>query len=490
MISSVSVVGDDLSGVMAVGGELASRGLATILLKITEASHLESYSGSLERLDKSHRETSVVLTTESRYDALSAAREKVHTASAMLRSTGTSVLIKKVDSFLRGHIGPELSAAMQGFGVDKALCVVAAPSQGRTTVEGNQLIDGSPLGQKNAGSYLESEVQDANVVALLQQEFGDRVRHLGLNVVGQGSEAIRTVIRSVVEDESTRVVVCDATTVGQVNECVAVAIANGIRVLAGTTDIGYAVADALTVAGSMRSTLPVLVVSATASRAGRNQIDYLIREKIAELVEVPVAVLLKGTEASVLSEPAAVDSDVTNNITKHYEHRISELLLSGTNVLLCPETPSSNNREQEAASHKVAKKLAEIGAEALSATRVSGVVATGGETARRLLDSMEVRELIVGREVLPGIPEAIILDGPHAGLRFIAKTGAYGGPDSLKNLTNWLRTSNEAFESHLGVPDTRTESEASIDEHTPQHSATTSDENAQLYGNKVAQEGD
>jgi uncharacterized protein YgbK (DUF1537 family) len=58
--------------------------------------------------------------------------------------------------------------------------------------------------------------------------------------------------------------------------------------------------------------------------------------------------------------------------------------------------------------------------------------------------------MVIGRDVIPGVPEAVVLGGPHAGLRFVAKTGAYGGRDALEEIVRWLESCNELFDAYVG----------------------------------------
>src|SRR5829696_7248454 len=90
----LAVVGDDLSGVVSVSGELASCGLATVLPRGTgsSAEHLleQLAAGAVSRVG-----TVVAVTTDSRHDPPDVAREKVLAASRAL--SGAAVLVKKVD---------------------------------------------------------------------------------------------------------------------------------------------------------------------------------------------------------------------------------------------------------------------------------------------------------------------------------------------------------------------------------------------------------
>jgi D-threonate/D-erythronate kinase len=422
----LAVVGDDLSGVVSVSGELASRGLATVLPTGTKSS-AEHLLEQLASGPESGMGTVIAVTTDSRHDPPDVAREKVLAASRAL--SGVAVLVKKVDSLLRGNIGPELAAAMEGSGSEVALCVFAAPSQGRTTVGSTQLLNGEPVGQNDPGSYLRFGSRGANIMDLLQEDFGDRVRSLHLDVVRRGKDAIREELDALLDD-SPAVVVCDATEVGHVADCVAAAISRGIRLLVGTSDLCGAVADALVAEGHIKAGLPVLIVSGTASRAGRLQVEDVASEGAANLLEVPVEATRAGNVEEYVSQAAT-------------------LLGAGENVLVCPERPPTSGEKVEA-SPAVARVLAEVGVGALRRSRVCGVVATGGETAEAMLNQLDAEGLVIGRDVIPGVPEAVILGGPHAGLRFVAKTGAYGGHDALRKIAEWLRSCNELFDSSVG----------------------------------------
>ena len=132
-----------------------------------------------------------------------------------------------------------------------------------------------------------------------------------------------------------------------------------------------------------------------------------------------------------------------------YISQAATLLGAGENVLVCPERPPTTGERVEA-SPTVARTLAEVGVGALRRSRVCGVVATGGETAAAMLDWLDAEGLVIGQNVIPGVPEAVILGGPHAGLRFVAKTGAYGGHDALRKIAEWLGSCNELFDASVG----------------------------------------
>lgn len=437
----LAVIGDDLSGVVAVSGELAARGLATVIPRMVKGIGTDALSSPFGEMSRLHSGAVVAVTTDSRHDPTSVAREKVRAASETLSEMGAALLMKKVDSLLRGNIGPELAAALEGSGLEKALCVFAAPSHGRTTVGGEQLVNGEPVGRGDPGSYLRFDSRGASIVKLLREEFGDRVSSLDLEVVRQGRDAVREELERMLDEDPTAVVVCDSTTAEHVADCVSVAISCGFRLFAGTSDLCGAAAEALIDSGRLSPKPPVLIISGTASQVGRDQLARATSTGIVRLVEVPTNAAGMATTSSGRT-PVAGNGEV-----EEYVRRASTLLNSGQNVLVCCEgTPESGMD----ASSAVARTLAEVGAGTLLEASVCGIVATGGETAEALLDLLDAEGLALGRDVILGVPEAAILGGPYAGLRYVAKTGAYGGPNALEEIVGWLESCNELFDACVG----------------------------------------
>ena len=428
-----------------MGGELAARALATVLPRGAEGLRPAVLSPLFGRADGAYPGSAVAVTTDSRHDPPDVAREKVRTASASLSDLGVALLIKKVDSLLRGNIGPELAAAMEGSGAEKALCVFAAPSHGRTTVGGEQLVDGEPVGREDPGSYLRSRSRGGNVIELLRGDFGERVHSLSLEVVERGRGVIGKELDAVLNEDRADVVVCDSTSTKHVADCVGVAISSGFRLLAGTSDLCGAVADALKKEGWLSSKPPVLIVSGTASQRGRSQVAHAASKGLARLVEVSTDIT--GAPLASPSRTAAADSGAGG--AQGYVRAVSALLNAGENVIVCPEDPPVPG-ENVAGSPALARTLAEVGVRAVRGARIAGVVATGGETADLVLDLLRARGLAIGREVIPGVPEAVILGGPHAGLRYVAKTGAYGEHDALEKIVKWLESCNELFDTRVG----------------------------------------
>ena len=138
----VLVVADDFTGANATAALFVRLGLRTRTLA---AGSGHGHAGP--RVDVVDV---VVVTTGSRRLAPEAAADRVRGVLAALGGGEPQLLVKRVDSTLRGPIGAELEVMLthrrsQRPGRVAALAVPAYPAAGRTTVGGIHLLDGVPL---------------------------------------------------------------------------------------------------------------------------------------------------------------------------------------------------------------------------------------------------------------------------------------------------------------------------------------------------------
>src|SRR3954466_10423336 len=95
---------------------------------------------------------------------------------------GAPLLVKKLDSTLRGNVRAELEAALAASGRRAALVAPAFPLYGRTTSGGVQRLDGVPVHEGFAGEDPVSPARTSDVLRLLgatplrREELGDGAR--------------------------------------------------------------------------------------------------------------------------------------------------------------------------------------------------------------------------------------------------------------------------------------------------------------------------
>ena len=122
-VPRLGLIADDLTGACDTGAPFAVRGLRTLVL-LAGGGDFDAPADLL------------VVSTDSRDDSPEVAGRKVRQACLALERRGASLFYKKLDSTLKGNLGPEIDAALAGGGHPFALVAPAFPAMGRTLVDG------------------------------------------------------------------------------------------------------------------------------------------------------------------------------------------------------------------------------------------------------------------------------------------------------------------------------------------------------------------
>jgi uncharacterized protein YgbK (DUF1537 family) len=131
----VGIVADDITGANDIGLMFAKNGYATAVIPFDDQLDSDIFSG----LDV------VILDTDSRFDTVTEAADKVRRATALLVRTGFDLYHNKTCSVFRGNIGAELDAMQDVLGVKCSMVVLGFPKNGRTTLHGIHYLNGVPI---------------------------------------------------------------------------------------------------------------------------------------------------------------------------------------------------------------------------------------------------------------------------------------------------------------------------------------------------------
>ncbi len=129
-----AVIADDFTGAGDSGVHFALSGFRTALV-LDGAGLEEAYR---------HHQT-VSFSTESRFSPPEEAAAAVAKAVRACRAAGADLFFKKIDSTLRGNLGPEIRAMLDTGGFAAALLCTGMPKTGRTIIDGRLLVRGVPV---------------------------------------------------------------------------------------------------------------------------------------------------------------------------------------------------------------------------------------------------------------------------------------------------------------------------------------------------------
>jgi 4-hydroxythreonine-4-phosphate dehydrogenase len=414
----IAVVADDLSG--------AAESAAVGLMRVPRSTVLLSNTSSEARLWLTNERTCTddvprmaTVDTHTRHLDAQTAAEAVQGVVPLLRDA--RLVVKKVDSLLRGNIGAEVAALSRSLGRTPVVAP-SLPRLGRVVHAGVLHVDGVPLHQTGLW-HLEPQSCPRSVADTMAPlptvEVAQTVVDAGVHHVAQALEAA---------EAQGLVPICDAD-----DDASLTVIAQAARQLWDR---------------------PLLVGSASMVGAALATLNPQDRQSAPEMHSSGTTEeghLRAGSSvgAGVLVVVGSRAPSIQGQLHRLAPHAAYQLLVDPTQLLKAPEEVRRSlhgmpthgicvvaldpSAEVEASRSRVlANALADVVAPSLGS--FPAVVASGGETARALLDAVGVDRLEALVEIEPG---AVATRTPE-GQTFVTRPGSFGGPDSLLHITRGL----------------------------------------------------
>jgi uncharacterized protein YgbK (DUF1537 family) len=304
-----------------------------------------------------------------------------------------SLLIKKVDSLLRGHVGAEV-----GVLAERGPVVVAAalPVLRRTVHRGVLRVAGIPLHQSNA--WVAEHAEPPHTVA----ELFDR-----MTAEIPADDTVADALRKAAANG--QIAICDAETNADLDRIVAASRSIDGAQLVGTSALAAAVARTLP-PGTHDELQPqppsaLLTVVGTADPMAAQQVSRLVAHGFRHMT-FDVDALLNGTPdpaqlAGALARGpvvVTVGGDVTPVRARALPAALGRFISAGQ------------------ADHR------------------PDLVLTGGETARAVIDAIGLTSLRPVHEVHHGAVVCVASDGRHV----VTRPGSFGDPNSLGTIAGFL----------------------------------------------------
>jgi 4-hydroxythreonine-4-phosphate dehydrogenase len=417
----ILILADDLSGAADCANACMSSGLSA-LVSFNEVEHY--FETEVLSIDCDTRHLSP---TEA------AARITRVMQASHLRPSEL-ILFKKVDSTLRGNIASELHIVLAERRANSpnrvvAIMAPAFPAGGRTTVDGHQFVHGIPLEKTEIWLH-----DDLPGVAHIPSMLG----HAGLSTALLSLSIVRShfanLLSSMLELASAAdVIVCDAETDDDLGAIARASVAlGGDTVWVGSAGLAYQLPHAAGLSSSTTSMQqpefisgPTLFVVGSMSSVSHRQARVFESAIPVTSIRIPTDVMLEGDSGSAWKVLAGL-------IRESLKSRNDTLIVLDPNRTVGPG-------ERRCLASTLRLLLAP------HASLVGSLFATGGETARAILESWGISSLHMLGQLEPGLPFSFgrIHDRP---LPILTKAGAFGNKDSLVScwrfLTNLSRTSS------------------------------------------------
>ena len=342
----------------------------------------------------------LAFTSDSRHLTPQAAAKRVRQVVAHLQDVPAH-WYKKIDSTLRGHLGPELDALLESLERPCAVICPAFPGQGRGLRAGYLVAPGVPDRSLHLPSLLRE--QSRRRVAFVPQS-----PHLAQDLAAarrQGAELL--VVDGLSENHLARILDGVKAALPQALLCGSAGLVGvWAQRLATERSAGSEEGSGRGEAGRQGLPRPVLALVGSGSAMAHRQMAVLAGSGLG----VDRLQLDEETEAADL----AARLDPARKIW-----------------LLHLPPPPEGARLDGPEARSWAQRLARAGLAALALRWPATLLLVGGDTAMTLLRALGVARLVVQAELEPGMPLCQGVDGQGRSLQVLLKAGSHGQAESL-----------------------------------------------------------
>jgi uncharacterized protein YgbK (DUF1537 family) len=420
----VGIIADDYTGAADTGVQFAKKGLKTAIVRDSQR-----IGAVAERVDV------LVITTESRADPAEVAHAKVASAAEEFKKAGVGLLYKKIDSTLRGNIGVELDAALNALNVPAAILCPAYPKTGRTTVGGWHYINNVLIEDTEIAADPESPVKESHIPTLIQSQSRSPVTLIDVSKVSEGVQRVADEVVTHLKQGS-QIIVVDARSQGDLKVIAqALSALDQPLLICGSGGLAEELPDAFGLGSEQGDR--VAVIAGSVSNVTAQQIRWAETALNVKVIQIDMHRVFVGeTERSL---------EVSRGVEE-----VRDAFEAGRDVVVrfaesqrAFEAIREVGRRRGVADSEMRRHIGDVlGRIALAIVKdraLCGLVLTGGETAFNVYKALDVLEVEVEDEVVPGIPTVTIVGGPASGTQVVTKAGAFGDEDALVTAIEYLR---------------------------------------------------
>jgi uncharacterized protein YgbK (DUF1537 family) len=423
------LIADDLTGGADAGAQFAKRGLSTLLISVKGGAQID--------FTKYASKDVLVVNTDSRGLTPDKASSLVSSLCREYDRNLFPIIYKKIDSTLRGNVGPEIDAILKETKIPICFMTPAYPEQNRTLVNGILMVGGKPVALTEAARDAASPVRESHVQKLLQDQSRNNIGKIELSHVAAGPEHLKKIVKEE-RNKGDKIIVFDVMTREDLRNVSDVGFdLDQPPLFVGSAGLAEEVASKLSPrersAKTQTATKPlahVFIISGSVSSVTQEQLKRLQRRDILSF-ELGKSFLTKEGPDFEAAKGELIPS-------------ISDALAKGHVILrTCLERLIFGDPKTSPIHLKIVKVIGEVALSVLKESRVgirdTALVLTGGDTAFGVLNLLKIEGIEIGGEILKGIVIGRLIGGKWDGLTVVTKAGAFGKEDALERIVEMLK---------------------------------------------------
>jgi uncharacterized protein YgbK (DUF1537 family) len=417
----ILVVADDLTGAVDTGVQFSRKNLKTIVV-----TNPESLKKNLKECDV------LVVDTESRFDDRETAYRKAFATGIRALSENIKYLYKKLDSTMRGNVGAEIAGLMDSMNISHTFVVPALPLYERTTRNGNVYVCGELLAETDYANDPKNPVRESFIPAIIAGQTDKKTGVISFNDLTSGREELSSKLNKIMKD-GIQIIVIDAEDEQDLDLIASVVTGIKDRVMfAGCSGLAGKMADRIELRKEIKSNV---VIAGSVNKITWQQTEIAARALSIKTIDIEAKEIIAGKK----------DTE-KKRILKLAEKSISggrDLIIRSAStpesVSLCFEKGRKLGLDDFMISDIVADFLGDLAGEIIRTKSLKGIVLTGGDTAIKTLNSLNINGIRVKDEILHGIPFGFLNDDKYMDMIVVTKAGGFGGEDALVQILNFLK---------------------------------------------------
>lgn len=401
------VIADDFTGALDAGVKFFSAGASTKVIT------------DIEMDFSAINEDVLVLCAPTRHLPPAEAYSIIRRITERAVASGVDRIYKKTDSALRGNIGAELSAVLDGSGEKSISFIPALPAMNRITVDGIHYIDGIPVSQSVFGKDPFDPVTESYLPALIQRQCDVATK------VISSTEAIP-------DSEETCIYIMDCASHTEMEQRVQMLEScDRLKILAGCAGFAEILPAHLGLTGNGRRDClcdadQLTVICGSVSPISCSQMDYAEKMGFSR-IHIPAETLLSEESLREGAGKRVMDH-LWNCYLQTDNLVVDSLQMSGGQVMKStPELTLEDIRK------KIARRMGEILKELLDLGMDSRIMVIGGDTLLAFLETIGCRELKLVSELQPGVVLSKVTY-QDCDYEIVSKSGGFGNADLLVKL--------------------------------------------------------
>ncbi|MEG0284263.1 MAG: four-carbon acid sugar kinase family protein [Erysipelotrichales bacterium] len=416
---STLIVADDTTGANASGILLQKIGLKVF--------------NQLKDVELKHSCDVVTVGTSSRAIESSLAYQKVIGALTKFEDYRFSVYNKRVDSTLRGNIGPELDAYFDYFkGQRKCIIVPSFPDSGRICNSGDLYVNDMLLENTEVAKDPKMPITSSNVKTLFEKNSKLKYDFFSISKLKNGNTNFRNEVSKVLEDCDALII--DAITNDDIDFIARNIVELGIDVICVDPGPFTQKVSSYNIIKSKLEQSNLFIIGSVVDTA-LMQLNYVNQLSNFDIIYVDASRFFEEDTSTFVEElMVKLNNSNKKNIV------FATLDINNPQRLDLNAYAKKLNCSIDEVSDIINYGLARFANVALKDAnkRIKNIYVSGGDVSIAFLNESKAEGLSLVHEILPLSVHSIIVGGINEGLNIITKGGTIGGTNTLEEIASYM----------------------------------------------------